>query len=285
MDNLQDHLNKNPELKKQLTDLALGAEQKDQITGEENPNFCYDDELPNVSILMPTWNRRHFLPLILINIHNMDYPKHKLELVIYDDHPVNPLFNNQDEVKVFQSNCNLKINYIYNPIRHLSIGEKRNKLVKAAKYKLCINMDDDDIYFPEYIRYSVNLLKSNKAGIVGSPEMLFTYPHNGYSVSALKCVSKRQAHEATFCFTKKHWKSMGGFNEKGVGEGARMIDYNEKHAVMSDITQCMCCVAHQNNTVSKDKFIDMNRDVVELVIPDIYKELIDSILNSVAQDI
>jgi len=98
MDNLQDHLNKNPELKKQLTDM----------------NFCYDDELPNVSILMPTWNRRSFLPLILINIHNMDYPKHKLELVIYDDHPDNPLFNNQDEVKVFETNCNLKINYIYN---------------------------------------------------------------------------------------------------------------------------------------------------------------------------
>eukprot|EP01046_Picozoa_sp_COSAG06_P107409 COSAG06_NODE_53740_length_298_cov_0.788945_1_plen_46_part_10 len=46
MDNLQDHLNKNPELKKQLTDMALG---KDKITGEETPNFCYDDELPNVS--------------------------------------------------------------------------------------------------------------------------------------------------------------------------------------------------------------------------------------------
>ena len=122
MDNLQDHLNNNPELKKKLTDMALSK----------------DDELPNVSILMPTWNRRSFLPLILINLYNMDYPKDKLELVIMDDHPDNPLFNNQSEVKVFEKNCGIDINYIYNPIRHLSIGEKRNKLVKAAKYKICI---------------------------------------------------------------------------------------------------------------------------------------------------
>ena len=114
-------------------------------TGEENPNFIYDDDLPNVSILMPTYNRRDFLPLILINIVNMDYPKNKLELVIYDDHPTNPLFINNDEINLAQRQTEIRIKYIYNTARHLSIGEKRNKLVKASSYNICINMDDDDL--------------------------------------------------------------------------------------------------------------------------------------------
>ncbi len=47
-------------------------------------------ELPNVSILTPTWNRRKFLPLMIYNIQNFEYDKNKLEWVIYDDHPDNP---------------------------------------------------------------------------------------------------------------------------------------------------------------------------------------------------
>ena len=42
-------------------------------------------DYPNVSILMPTYNRRKFLPLITYNLSNMDYDKSKLEWCIYDD--------------------------------------------------------------------------------------------------------------------------------------------------------------------------------------------------------
>ena len=269
MDNLQDHLNKNPELEKKLKDMAIGKEEID---------FIEDINLPNVSILMPTYNRRHFLPLIMVNLHNMDYPKNKLELVIYDDH-ISPLFINNEEVKIFESKCGIKTNYIYNNLRHLTIGEKRNKLVKLSKYKILINMDDDDIYFPQYIKYSIHMLKHYKAGIVGSPEMLFTYPHYDFITTGIKCSSKRQIHEATFCFTKGHWKSMGGFMKKGVGEGAKMVDFNEKNCIKSDIINCMCCVAHKENTVDKEIFKDKNKDWIDLVIPDIYQELLKDILD------
>jgi len=252
-------------------------------TKEENPNFIYDSniydsELPYVSILMPTWNRRKFLPLILINLYNMDYPKDKLELVIYDDHTENPLFNNQEEARVFSNHLKIKVNYIYNKTRHLTIGEKRNKLVKLANHKVCINMDDDDIYFSTYIKYSVNLLTDNKAGIVGSPEMLFTFPHYNNETAGIRCEAKRQCHEATFCFTKKYWKCMGGFNKKGNGEGAKMIDFNEKSCVKSDITKCMCCVAHVGNTVDKNQFRGANKEALEMEIPDVYKDMLNKIL-------
>lgn len=211
-------------------------------------------ELPNVSILMPTYNRRNFLPLIMTNLYSTTYPKNKLEVVIFDDHK-NALFFN-DEVKIVSEKVGIKINYIRDTSKHLSIGEKRNKLVKNAKYKICINMDDDDIYFPQYIKYSVELLQSERYGLVGSAQMLFTYPYLNFKMTGIRCESKRQIHEATMCYTKKHWASMGGYTKNGVGEGSKMVDFNDNKCAFSEVNQCMICVAHQNNTVDKDIFKD-----------------------------
>jgi glycosyltransferase involved in cell wall biosynthesis len=234
-------------------------------------------DYPNVSVLIPTYNRRKFLRLIGINLFNTLYPKNKLEVVIMDDGD-EPLFINDVEVKSFSQAIGISVNYVYDNTRHLGIGEKRNKLVKLAKHKICINMDDDDLYFPQYIPYSVKLLKDNKAGIVGSPEMLFTYPHYDFKMSYIRCPAKRQCHEATFCFTKKHWKQMSGFQKNGNGEGSKMIDYNEKMCVKSNVLECMCCICHNNNTCDKEKFKDENSDVINVNLPDEYKDIIKDIL-------
>ena len=53
----------------------------------------------------------------------------------------------------------------------IDIGVKRNALVKMSKNKICIMMDDDDIYFSSYIKHSIDVLKKNKVGMVGSNHM------------------------------------------------------------------------------------------------------------------
>jgi hypothetical protein len=67
-------------------------------------------------------------------------------------------------------------------------------------------------------------------------------------------------------FTKKHFNSMGGFVSKGkesnMGEGAKLISYNEKNMVNLDVCRLMICVAHkgevdgEGNTINKDRFND-----------------------------
>ena len=260
--NLEKQLQDNPELKEYLKKLAI----KD------------DYDYPNVSVLIPTYNRRKFMRLIAINLFNTLYPKNKLEVVILDDGD-EPLFINEVEVKSFSQTIGISIKYIYDNSKHLTIGEKRNKLVKLAKYKICINMDDDDIYFPQYIPYSVKLLKDNKVGIVGSPDMLFVYPHYDFKMSYIICRAKRQIHEATFCYTKKHWKQMNGYIKNGIGEGAKMIDYNEKMCLKSEVINCMCCIAHKNNTVDKEKFKDENTNAIDFELPNEYKDIIKEILD------
>ena len=276
MDNLQDRFYKNPELEEQLRNSALGV---DSITNEENPNFNYDEELPNLSVLIPTYNRRKFVPLMAVNLSLMDYPKDKLEVVIFDDHPDNPLFLNNDEVNEFQRQINIKVNYIYDKSRKLNIGTKRNKLVKASKYKICINLDDDDLYFPSYFKHSINILRNNICGLVASPEMMFLFPDDDFKITGISCPEKKMAHEATFCFTKKYWRNMGGFSNTENSEGSKMIEGNENNVAVSNVRYIMMCICHKGNSVNKDEFNNNEYKLDNVMeLPDQYKSLIKDIL-------
>jgi hypothetical protein len=73
---------------------------------------------------------------------------------------------------------------------------------------------------------------------------------------AISCSAKRQVHEGTMCYSKKHWKAMGGFEGSSQGEGAAMIDYmNENNIANLPIEKLMICVCHPDNTIDKEKFL------------------------------
>ena len=42
-------------------------------------------ELPEITILCPTWNRHKFLRLFAMNLKLQDYPHTKLKVIIDDD--------------------------------------------------------------------------------------------------------------------------------------------------------------------------------------------------------
>ena len=227
-------------------------------------------DLPNVSILTPIYDRKKFLPLMIENIQLIsDYPKHKLEWIILDSFSRDgvrgeKLFNSQEEIDDVSNKIGVKIIYEYKNEK-LSIGKKRNMLVKMANHNHLINMDSDDIYFPHYILYSIRSLIDNKKSCVGSPQMLFLFPNHEYKMTAIQCEANRQIHEATMCFTRKHWKRMGGFESGNQGEGAKMVDgCNEKFFMKTEITKCMVCVCHDNNTVKKDDFFKEENVINEL---------------------
>jgi len=236
-----------------------------------------DAELPAVSILMPCYMRREFLPLIVSNIQCQSYPKEKLELVILQDGPED-LFKNQAELNKFRAEIYpVRLNYKYEKNIRRSIGEKRNKLVKMAKYKICAMLDSDDIYQSDYIRYSVNALKEYNAGITSSACMLFVYPHLDFKMSAIKCGFKYQEHEACSVFTKKYFYSMNGYEKRSQGEGVKLFGGPESKILNLDINRLMICVAHDGNTVDKQQFLKENVDFAEFT-DDSLKHLLKSIL-------
>jgi len=224
-----------------------------------------DQECPNVSIIIPCYKRKQFASLMMCNIFHMDYPKSKLEVCILQDGPEDLL--SPIELELFKEKCGCRINYKYEKDVRRTIGEKRNRLVKMAIHKIIACMDSDDIYMPTYLRYSVSAMKEHRVGITSSASMMFCFPQYDYKLTGIRCGHKRQAHEACSVFTKKHWRSMGGFVSKGSGgnqgEGVKMIDYNEKNMVNLDIRLLMICIVHsvdEGNTIDKERFKDCNMD-------------------------
>ena len=55
-------------------------------------------ELPQISVLTPTYNRSKFLPLFIFNLKKQTYPHRKIEVVIDDDGTA-PFCDNVEELR------------------------------------------------------------------------------------------------------------------------------------------------------------------------------------------
>ncbi len=240
-------------------------------------------DLPFISILTPIFNRTKWLPLMLYNLQNLDYPKDKLEWVILDTHDNNciswdKLFKSKKQIQDAQSKIGFKINYQMNDNSY-TIGDKRNKLVKQSSYKICANMDSDDCMLPSWLQHSLEVMNSDKkCTLVGTPEMTFCFPLLDFKITAISCKDIKMMHEGAMVFTKKHHRAMGGFGKASSNEGFGMIENNENKCLRTHADKCIICVCHNDNTISKDRFSDKTNENVKLGGP--IKDVIEAIIFS-----
>ena len=216
-------------------------------------------DTPSISILTPIFNRTQWLPLMLYNLKSLKYPRDKLEWVILDTYDKggvtwDKLFPSNKEREEAEKFIGFPIKYQMNQNSY-HIGEKRNKLVKMASHKICANLDSDDIMLATWLEHSMEVMKSDpRCSLVGTPEMIFVHTDEDYMLSGIKCGEKRMIHEAAMVFTKKHWRSMGGFSKSSQGEGTGMIDFNENKCLETSADKCIICVCHNSNTIDKSRF-------------------------------
>ena len=193
----------------------------------------------SVSILIPTRDRKKFSPLISHNINIQDYDNIK-EIIIYDDGFIK---------EILDLDVKYKINYHHH--KEISIGEKRNKMVKKCKTKYAVFMDTDDIYLPSYVSHCVSLMSKNKK-IVGTADMLF-YFHEIDKFDYMSCLKTHLIHEATICCDVKWFNKNCKFHNSFAGEGQSLINVKD-NIEESDIYKCMVCLCHKFNTVNKSKW-------------------------------
>lgn len=111
--------------------------------------------LPLVSCIMPTYNRRAFIPLAISAFEAQDYPRKELIVVDDGNDPVADLLQGRPEIQ-----------YVRLPGR-LSIGAKRNAACERASGDIIAHWDDDDWYANDRLRYQVMPLISGEAEITG----------------------------------------------------------------------------------------------------------------------
>ncbi len=116
---------------------------------------------PLASCIMPTANRRQFVPAAIRQFLGQDYDN--AELVILDD-------GVESVADLIPSHP--KLRYLRTP-RHKTLGAKRNAAVEAARGDILLHWDDDDWYAPNRIRLQVEALQASGADICGIDNVFF----------------------------------------------------------------------------------------------------------------
>jgi glycosyltransferase involved in cell wall biosynthesis len=213
------------------------------------------EQLPEITILVPTWNRHKFLDLFVMNLKNQDYPHDKLKVIIDDDGSEKFITNDEELEQVKQFLHPIQIKYITGRPRR-SIGKKRNDLVKDADTKIVCFLDDDDCYLSTAVSHTYETMISKKCKCAGSDKMLFCMTQKNFDIHAIDCGNTvKLIHEgACLMFYKKWFRASCGFADGSIGEGKNLFFGMESKVAITDITKVMVCIQHSDNTVEKLQF-------------------------------
>jgi GT2 family glycosyltransferase len=168
---------------------------KDQELILKLPKFTYN-ELPHVSIVTVTYNRKAIFPIAVRNWELFEYPKDKMEWIIIDDSGAD-----SDLSEILPKSKAVKY-YKLQTTGRLSIGQKRNFGVEKATHDYIVFMDDDDYYYPLSVYARIGLLlKYPQYNLVGVAHLDIYDVVNDFSAK----INSPYISEASMAFRKKFW--------------------------------------------------------------------------------
>ena len=185
--------------------IRWGEKMKEFLVGVNIPSYSLKDtfakeaDLPDISIVTITKDRRKFMPLAVYSYMIQSYPEDKIEWVIVDDgdDPIEDTLFGVPNVK-----------YVW--CEKMSVADKRNLGVQNAMYDIVCMMDDDDVYPNNSVLQRVAmLLKEPKRGCVFCTTIP-CYDIVKYSsfmnVPPITLPMSQRVSEATLGFTRKFWE-------------------------------------------------------------------------------
>lgn len=183
---------------------------------------------PKVTVIIPTANRPELLQRAIAIYNSQDY--HNKELIIYESDAKSVSMVTEGDIRH------------YGTISKPTVGDARNKAIMQAKGDIIISQDDDDIYAPDWITRSVEMLIESEADIVGLKDAYFYKPDSNELWFYENRDNERQYAllGATMCYWRKTWEnarhSIGydrvghGFMNVNRGEDAYFCEYAGKVA-------------------------------------------------------
>lgn len=110
---------------------------------------------PLVSIITPTCNRPAFLERLHSYVRAQKYSNWEWR-ILDDSRSPNNVLSKLDNGNIIYEHTS----------DHLSIGEKRNRLIDTSKGKIIVHFDDDDFYGSQYIEVMIKIMEQNKADFI-----------------------------------------------------------------------------------------------------------------------
>lgn len=193
-----------------------------------------------VSCIMPTADRRRFVPAAIQMFLEQDY--RNKELLILDD--------GIDRVADLVP-CHRQVTYI--PLdRRLKLGTKRNVCCEAASGEVIVHWDDDDWHAPWRLSYQVDQLERGDLDVCGLDRAFFV---NERANQAWEYVHPRATMPwvcgATLCYRKAFWRGHR-FADVVIGEDSRFVFSSRGSRVVAlGANQFFVARIHELNTCRK----------------------------------
>jgi hypothetical protein len=203
-----------------------------------------ESDLPHVSVITITRDRRAFIPLAKYCFIAQSYPPEKLEWIIMDD--------GDDQIKDLVSDIPNARYFLSD--EKMTIGAKRNAAISKASYDVIVMMDDDDVY-PN------NSILTRVANMLAEPrkECLFSTVIPCYEIHEkksfmnsppMKLTMSERVSEATLCFTRDFWNDRK-FPDKQIGEAGDFITGRETRCREFSPQDIIVSLIHRKNTSSR----------------------------------
>lgn len=203
-----------------------------------------EEDLPDVSIVCVTRDRRIFMPILKYSYMIQSYPEDKLELVIVDDgdDPIedtligvpNVVYVRLDEKK--------------------TIGEKRNIGVSKAMYDVIAFMDDDDVYPNNSVLERTAMMLKTHSKECAFCTVIPCYDISKYSsfmnAPPMYLTMSQRVSEATLIFTRKFWEERP-FGDTQIAEGDAFIRGREHMCRELSPQEVIVSLVHPKNTSSR----------------------------------
>ena len=209
-------------------------------------------QYPFVSLCTPTFNRRHFFPILFEMFKLQTYPKNRMEWIIIDD--------GTDKIDDIINTSGIKQIKYFKLQNKLSLGEKRNLMHTYCKGSIIIYIDDDDYFPPERVSHSVDSLLNAKNGelIAGSSEIYLYFKEKG--LYQFGPYGPYHATAGTFAF-KRELLEITKYNETDyVGEECGFLKNYTIPMIQLDPIKTILVFPHEHNSFDKRTFLNNIND-------------------------
>jgi len=191
---------------------------------------------PLVSCIMPTYNRRAFVPQAIEYFLRQDYTEK--ELIIVDDgsDAVGDLVPEDERIRYIRLNAKS------------TVGAKRNVACEQARGDIIAHWDDDDWHAPHRLSYQVEILLREGTDMCGIQTLLFYNVETSHAWRYAYPENQRAwLSGSTLCYKRAFWAS-NRFASINVGEDARFVwnARKERMTVLPDSTFHVGIIHRQN---------------------------------------
>lgn len=198
------------------------------------------DPPPLISCIMPTFDRRRFVPRAIAQFQNQDYPSK--ELIIVDDgtDPIADLVPEDPRIRLIRLT------------RRLPVGAKRNVACENSAGEFIAHWDDDDWHAPHRLSCQAQRLLNSDASICGLKDLLFLDIRTPKAWKYTYPANQRPWLSGNSLLYRKEFWSAHRFSDISVGEDSRFVWTADAHRLLAiDDTQIHVGLIHGANVSPK----------------------------------